>query len=391
MEGKIEKFDNLGRGILYSNGKITFIPKTCPKDVVEYEIIREHKNYNEGVLVRVIIPSKMRIKPLCPYYDLCGGCDLLHISYEDSIKYKENKIKDLLKKDNYDIKPIVVKNSSIYNYRNKISLKVVDGKIGFYKSKSNTIVEINECLLANTLINNVIKDLSKINIKNGNVTIRTNGKDILLVIDTLDNIDVSKLNVQGKVLNKKLINGSDTIFEEINGIKYITSYDSFFQVNPNIASKLFETIIEYINSDDKVLDLYCGVGAITLQIAKKASIVTGVEIVENAIKNAIYNAKLNNIDNAKFILKDSSKAINDLNELYDCIIVDPPRSGLSKEVCIYLFNSSCKRIIYVSCDPGTLFRDLKILNENYKLINYYLFDMFSFTEHCESLVVLERK
>ncbi len=393
MIGEIEKFDNLGRGILYDNGVITFVPKTAPGDVIEYEIIKKAKKYNIGKLKRVIMPSKIRITPKCPYFDNCGGCDLQHISYKDTIKYKKDNINYLLKKHNYSVKPMVIENDKCFNYRNKISLKIIDGKIGYYESDTNKIVPINNCLLAKESINNIISNLGLFNIKNGLITIRCNELDeILLIITTEDpvNLDNISSNIIGIIINDKLCYGIDTIKETINNIVYQISYNSFFQVNSLVASKMFNIIKENIYGDN-ILDLYCGVGAITLQVASNAKNVTGVEIVSNAISNASYNAKLNGINNAKFILQDSSKAIKGLKEYYDTIIVDPPRVGLSNTVCNYLINSNSKRIIYVSCNPQTLFRDLNILKEKYDINSFYLFDMFSYTEHCESIAILERR
>ena len=392
MQGTIEKFDDLGRGILYYNNKITFIPKTCPGDTIEFEIIKEYNSFNEGRLKKIIIPSNKRIIPKCIYYDECGGCLLQHISYKDTINYKINRINYLLHKYEYDIVPVILENPHPYNYRNKISLKVVNKKIGLYKYKSNELVPIKKCSIVDNNINNILSSLNSLNIINGTITIKTNNDNhILLDINSKDKININNVNVDGIVLNNKLIYGTDTIIEEINGIKYQTSYDSFFQVNPYVACILFDTIKKYIDKNDNVLDLYCGVGAISLQIASICQKVTGVEIVSNAIKNAIYNAKINNITNTKFVLNDSSKAIKELNDYYDCIIVDPPRSGLAKDVCTYLCNSNAKKIIYVSCNPDTLFRDLAVLKEKYSLYKIFVFDMFSFTEHCESVCILERR
>ena len=393
MKGKIEKFDNLGRGILYSDGKITFIPKTCPGDVIEYRIDAEYKNYNEGSLVRIVTPSKMRVQPKCPFYDVCGGCDLEHISYEDTINYKLDNIKYLLNKNDFLVDVSVIKNPKPYNYRNKITLKIVNGKIGYYESKTNNIVPIDNCLLASQTINEVISNIDSFNIMNGNITIRSNELDeVLLSIDTEDKVNLDSINdnVIGIVINGKLEYGFDTINENINDIIYQISYNSFFQVNPYVASKIFDIVKKNVVGNN-VLDLYCGVGAIALQVAEKVENVIGVEIVENAISNAMVNAKVNSISNATFILKDSKDAVSTLDNNYDTIIVDPPRIGLSKEVSEYLNNSNAKRVIYVSCNPQTLMRDLSILKEKYIIIKFYIADMFSYTEHCESITVLERR
>ena len=396
MEVKIEKLDDFGRGICYIDNKVTFVPNTIPNDLVEIKITKEFKNYNEGKLINILIPSKKRIEPKCPYFSKCGGCVLQNMNYKDTLEYKKEKVINIFKKNKLEINPVVIKNANYYNYRNKISLKVIDKKIGYYEPKSHSIVEIDSCLVASNSINKTIQLIEKMNIINGLVTIRCNKNDeILIIIESKDklNIDVDSIkeNIKlvGIVINNKLFYGEDFLYENINGIFYKISYDSFFQVNPYIASKIFDIIKENINSNETVLDIYSGVGTISLTASTVAKKVIGIEIVENAVLNAIHNAKINKINNVDFLLNDATKAITKLNLFFDKVIVDPPRAGLTKTVIDTIKKIKPKEIIYVSCDPQTLVRDIKLLSDLYKINKFYIADMFSFSYHVESVCILK--
>ena len=169
MKVVIDRFDDLGRGIAYVNGKITFVPNTIPGDRVAITITKESKKYNIAKVDKYLKLSSMRVKPKCPYFDICGGCTLQNISYEDTINYKYNKVKNLFKKNKIDINPTIIKNPSPFNYRNKISLKVIDKKIGFYEESTHNIVEINECIIASDAINKTIPLIKEFNIINGSI------------------------------------------------------------------------------------------------------------------------------------------------------------------------------------------------------------------------------
>lgn len=396
MEVKIEKLDDFGRGICYIDNKVTFVPNTIPNDLVEIKITKEFKNYNEGKLINILIPSKKRIEPKCPYFLKCGGCVLQNMNYKDTLEYKKEKVTNIFKKNKLEINPIVIENANYYNYRNKISLKVIDKKIGYYEPKSHFIVEIDSCLVASNSINKTIQLIKKMNIINGLVTIRCNKNDeILIIIKSKDklNIDVDSIkeNIKlvGIVINNKLFYGEDFLYENINGIFYKISYDSFFQVNPYIASKIFDIIKENINSNETVLDIYSGVGTLSLTASTVAKKVIGIEIVENAVLNAIHNAKINKINNVDFLLNDATKAITKLNLFFDKVIVDPPRAGLTKTVIDTIKKIKPKEIIYVSCDPQTLVRDIKLLSDLYIINKFYIADMFSFSYHVESVCILK--
>ena len=397
MKVVIDRFDDLGRGIAYVGEKITFIPNTIPGDRVAITITKETKKYNIAKVDKYLKLSSRRVKPKCPYFDICGGCTLQSISYEDTINYKYNKVKNLFKKSDIEINPEIIRNPSPYNYRNKISLKVVDKRTGFYEESTHNIVEINECIIASPAINKTISLISEFNIINGNITIRSNkNNEILIILESSDklNIDINYLKSQiklvGIVINNETFYGDNFLIENNNDYFYKISYDSFFQVNPYVASILFNEVSKRINEEDTVLDLYCGVGTLSLN-ATCAKEVIGVEIVENAILNAIFNAHINKIDNVKFILNDSTKVLSKLNKKFSKVIVDPPRSGLTKTIIDNILSINPEEIIYVSCDPATLVRDILLFIDKYNIKKAIIFDMFSYTYHVETMIVLKRK
>lgn len=398
MEIEIVKFDNLGRGIGYINNKIVFIPKSVPGDFLEIDLVKEKKNYLEGKIKKIIKPSKLRKEVLCPYFNTCGGCDLLHISLTEELEYKLHKINDILKKNNinYEVKEII-KNSNEYYYRNKITLKIINKKIGYYESNTHNLLEINKCIISKKYINEIIKDLNKFNIINGEVIIRCNHKDEMLIVinslDKLTNIDyfVNNYNIVGIIQNNKCLYGDNYLIHKINDNLFKISFDAFFQVNDSISSILFQLINKYTEYSSNVLDLYCGVGSLTLSINENVQNILGVEIVENAIKDANINKNLNKKEKVTFICDDAKNIIDKITSFYDTVILDPPRSGVDEQVLNKIISEKLRKIIYISCDPFTLVRDLKILNNYYEIKDFKLLDMFTWTHHVESLVILELK
>ena len=392
MQVTIEKFDHFGRGIAYIDKKIVFVSKTIPGDIVDIIITKNKKNYLEGSVEKLIKPSNNRVEAKCPYFNKCGGCDLQNISYENTIEFKKEKIINIFNKLGLKINPIIIKNKNPYNYRNKVELKIVNKKIGFFASNTHNLIEIDNCLITNNYINYVIKDIKKLNIINGSITIRCNStSDILLIINTKDKItnNINNKNIKGIVLNNKVIYGVDYLKETIGDYSFIYSYNSFFQINPYINNELFKIIKDNIDNEKNILDLYCGVGTLGIVASTNNNSVTGVEIIENAIINAKENARINNCKNIKFINSDVKDGVLNLDNNYDLVIVDPPRKGLDKNTIDYLKKVSAKKIIYTSCDPQTLIRDIKLLN-NYKVEKVYILDMFSYTYHLETVCILKQ-
>ncbi len=390
---KIERYSNQLEGIGYVGGKIIFIPKTKIGDVVEAEITEEKSNYYRGR----ITDDNSKID--CPYFYDCGGCHLRNFTYDESLNLKENSIKQLLKKNNLLDKDIIVhENINHYNYRNKISLKIVNSKVGFYQEKTNYLVEIDNCLIAKDAINDFIKDIYKIGIKNGLITIRCNYNDeLLIVISTEDEIkyDFNELKedhkIAGVILNDKTVLNDNYFIDKINETLFKVSYNSFFQVNNAPAATIVDIISKNVDKNDDVLDLYCGVGTLGLSIANKVNSVLGIEIIPNAIENALFNSRLNKIENANFILGDVSKSIDKINNDFNAVIVDPPRAGLDNKTKSFILDKFPEKLIYVSCNPITLVRDLEELIKKYSIKSFDIVDMFSFSHHCESVCVLERK
>ena len=394
MKVEILRFDDFGRGICYVDDKVTFVPFSIPGDVLEIEITKEKKKYNEGKIVKIIKPSKNRVVPSCPYFGTCGGCAYQMLQYDDSILEKQNNVINYFKKNGLLIKPNIIKNDIPYNYRNKITLKIVNRKIGYFKNNSHEIVEINKCLLAENKINEVIKLIPSLNIINGEVIIRSSYKDeVLIIISTNDNVEISKIkdikNLKGIILNNKTIYKDNYFIEEVNDIKYNVAYDAFFQVNRLVCAKMFKLAQDFVNEGDIVLDLYSGVGTLSLSAARKAKEVVGVEINKNAVDNANSNAKLNNLTNALFIYSDAGD-IKNLDINFNKLIVDPLRAGLSEDTINFINKRLPEEIMYISCDYHTQVRDLKLLDD-YEIIDSYVCDLFSYTYHVESIVSLKFK
>ncbi len=396
---KIEKLDNQGRGICYVNNRITFVKNALPEEIVNIEITKSNKKYNEAIVTKYNKTSLKRVPSPCPYFEECGGCELLNMSYKDSIEYKKEKLESIMEKyANIKTNINIVECPSNLNYRNKITLKIKDGKIGYYKSKTHSILEINECLLAEPVINKFIKDINKLHIKNGEIVIRANYNGELLIVITSKgnikpNIDYLKHNhkIVGIVLNDKVLVGEDNFIEIINHQLFKVSYDSFFQTNRYICSKLFDLILENINENETILDLYCGVGTLGINATKKAKKAYGIEIVKNAVLNAITNSKINKRDNIYYMLGDVGETLPKIKDKIDTIIVDPPRAGLDPATKKTILDFKANKIIYVSCDPMTLARDLKELSKEYNVKKITGLDMFPFTHHCESVTILERR
>lgn len=395
-EMTILRLDNFGRGICYINDKITFVKNALPDEIVNIKITKETKKYNEAEVTKYIKTSNKRVKEPCPLFNICGGCNLEHLSYDDTISFKEDKLNHIFKKY-YNQNIEVIKSDKSYNYRNKITLKVINGKIGYFEEESHKLVEIKDCLLAKESIRNIFANLKDFHVKNGEIIIRSNYNDELLIwIKTKDQItpDLENLNnkkIVGIIVNDKTIYGESNFVEIINNKYYKVSYDSFFQINPFICSKIFDLLNDYLTEDEIILDLYCGVGTLGIAVGNHVNKVYGIEIIPNAILNAISNSKVNNLKNAYYLLGKSEEKIDKINDKISTIIVDPPRSGLDKHTLNTILNFKPNKIIYVSCDPMTLSRDLQTLTKDYNIVLLKGFDMFPNTAHCESIAVLERK
>lgn len=395
---KIDTLDHYGRGIGKINNKIIFVDNALPGEIIEPIIVKEKKNYVEGYVKNYIKKSEKRIKEKCIYFNSCGGCDLLHLEYKNQLEFKMEKVKNIVSKYlNKNIKiNEIIKSDNEFNYRNKITLKV-NNKIGFFEKRSNNIVEINECKLALPIINNAIKYLKKLDLSHINsITLRTNSKDLMIIIEADKDIDINYIKpIAYSIYIKRnnvynLVYGEKYLLEYVDNYKFLVSPDSFFQINLNVCAKLYKKIKDYTRYAHNILDLYCGTGTIGIYAHTNNNLL-GVEVNKYAIKDANKNMKLNNITNAKFICGKSEEIINKIKLSPDVIIVDPPRGGMDKKAIRYILNSNASEVIYVSCDPMTLVRDLKMLSDNYKIIEITPFDMFPNTFHVENVCLMEKK
>jgi 23S rRNA (uracil1939-C5)-methyltransferase len=404
-EFKIYRLDNFGRGISYYNGKVIFVDGAIDGENVEGEVKEIKKNIFEADTLKVIDKSKDRMEPRCPYYDECGGCNIMHMSYSKQLSFKEEKVRYLLKKF-ADVEPVKVKPiipTTQFGYRNKVTLKVRE-KIGFYKKKSYDIVPVHSCQVAHPKINEIIQDLSKLALVNIEEIIikATLQNETMVVFKATGEVDedyyISKL---GNIVDTMIvvydgipsvISGNGYITEKVGDYRFKISSLSFFQVNTLGAERLYSKVKEYgsLQDNERVLDLYCGTGTIGIYLSDACKDVTGLEINGEAVKDAQDNIELNKVINVKVEQKDVSKVI-DKYENIELVVVDPPRSGLSKKALSNVLEVNPNRIVYVSCDPATLSRDINLLKDNYEVKEVTPVDMFPNTYHVECVCLLMKK
>jgi 23S rRNA (uracil1939-C5)-methyltransferase len=441
-EVEIIDMNHIGQGVAKINNFVVFISKAVTGDLVKIKITDLKKNYAVGEIISIIKPSEHRIASPCRYFQQCGGCQLMHMDYKEQLKYKQNRVINELRKARIGFDEGMV-NSTIgmknpYRYRNKTTFSVTENsneiEIGPYEQGTYTTVDISSCLLQSEAADEVLltfKNLmKKYNIeaydkitKKGvirDIVIRNNRKEELMLIIVTGTEDfqnkellVNELslipyivtivqNINNKNTNLTMggknitLYGQGTIIDTIDDLSFIISPETFFQINPIQTEKLYQTAIEYANidKDDICFDIYCGIGTISLMAAKKAKRVYGVEIVERSIINARENAKRNKISNIEFYAGKAEEILPKLNKQNikaDIIIVDPPRKGCEKEVIDTIISMSPERLVYVSCNPATLARDIKLLEyEGYKLIKVQPLDQFSWSVHVETVILLQR-
>lgn len=392
MQVHIDRMDHFGNGIGNINGKIIFVKGALTGETVDVTITKDKKSFMEGTINTIIYKSSKRVEPFCKYFGICGGCSLCHLNYENTLEYKKERVKNILSK--FDIPKInVIRNENDLYYRNKIELKIVDGKLGFYEKNTHNLIEIKECKVTKKSINKSFEFVKNMKLENANVTIRANYNDeVLIIIDSKEKpviLNPEDYKIVGIVLNDKCIYGQDNFMEKINNLFFTVSYNSFFQVNNYINLELFNLIKENIVGKT-ILDLYSGVGTLSIVASKVVDKVYSIEVTQNAVKNALINAKINKCDNINFILGKVEDKIGFINDKIDTIIVDPARAGLDKKTIEVINNICPQRIIYVSCDTQSLANNLVDL-ANYEIKKFYILDMFSYTYHIECFCILDRK
>ena len=422
-----------GEGIGYDHGVPVFIPGALMHETVDVKITQEKEKYKTAKLIRVIRKSKDRVEPECRYCDSCRACTLMHLKYERQLNYKKQTLKQALKKyADIDMPVSIIKNDNIYHYRNKFKLPfgMEKGKIvtGMYESERGRFVPIEDCIIHEEVLEKVRKQIleimNKYKLKAYNertregyrsLIMRTFNNKIALVFVVGDNTDLEPMlsdltrieevsSIYYSVnTNKKYINalendlvhvfGKNCLNARINGLKLVFTPKSFFQLNTRQAEVLYDEAVSLIDENyEEVLEAYCGVGVMSLMAARKAKHVTGVEIVPDAIDNAKKNARYNKIDNVDFVVGDSGSVMEEISKekQLDCLIVDPPRTGLDEKMINSILNSNAKKLIYVSCNPSTLAKNLNVLKEYYNIESIRAIDVFSNTEHVESIVYLAR-
>lgn len=437
-----------GEGIAKIDNKYPiFIEGALKGEKVKVRIVKVNKNFAYGKLMEVLDASEERVNPPCAIYKRCGGCKLQHASYKAQLDFKWDRVKDCVSKIG-KLDPSIVKYplgmENPWRYRNKVQLPIglINGevKIGFFAPRSHDIIDMESCLIQDEIGDKVVKLtrewIEKFNIRPYNVdgeydekgivrhimirrgfttnevmvVLVTNGeklphkeefvdlmvKNIPGIKSVIQNINSKKTNVI-LGLESKTLWGEDTISDYIGDFRFNISPLSFFQVNPIQTEVLYGKALEYANitGNEEVFDAYCGTGTITLFLSQKAKKVYGVEIIPQAIDNAWINAKENKVENVEFFVGESEVVIPDLinkGVKADVVVVDPPRKGCDKKLLDAITNIDAKKIVYVSCDPSTLGRDLKVLEENgYKTLEVQPVDMFPNTAHIENVALLISK
>ena len=440
---KIDSYGHEGEGVGKINNFTMFVKGAIKGETVKIKLIKVNKTYGIAKLLEVIVPSQHREKPVCSIYKRCGGCNLQHISYIEQLNFKTQRVKDVMERVG-KLEDAKIHNTIgmefPYNYRNKVQLPVgsIDSEVvvGFYAPRSHDIINMEHCYIQSKLgdkIIHILKEWMKENkiksydekthsgiirhimlregfrTKEVMVVIVTNGaklpnakslvqklrENILNLKSVIQNINEDKTNV---ILGQKSITlwGQDTISDYIGDFRFNISPLSFFQVNPIQTEVLYNKAMEYadLNGDEIVFDAYCGTGTISLFLSKKAKMVFGVEIIPQAIENANENKKENNIDNVEFIVGKSEEEIPKLIKSGinpDVIVLDPPRKGCEESLLHAIAEAAPKKIVYVSCDPATLARDLRILEDlNYRAVEIQPVDMFPQSAHIETVVKLTK-
>lgn len=436
-ETEITGLTSEGSGVGRIDGMAVFVPYALPEETVRLKILKVNKSYAYGKMLDVLKPSPERAEPLCPVFFRCGGCGLQHMTYEAELKFKTDKVKQDLKRiGGLDITVEKCEPSpEIAGYRNKAQYPVGlrNGQVctGFFAKRTHDIIPINSCLIQSDfsrIAADSVKEymeaagVSAYDEKSGSgcirhIYVRNSKTEALLTIVTtykniphkdklveiirkncpfvcgiVQNVNSKKTNV---VMGSENITlwGNPCLTDTLCGLEFEISPVSFYQVNHDQTERLYTCAAELaqVKNTDTVLDLYCGIGTISLFMAKHAGKVYGVEIVPQAIENAKKNAEINGIENAEFVVGDAKTAAERFSDA-DIVIIDPPRAGCDAAVIDHITRISPERVVYVSCNPSTLARDLKIFNDKgYEPKIARPFDLFPRTEHVETIVLLQNR
>ena len=433
-----------GEGIAKLEGITVFIPNLIKGEKAKIKILKVASKLAYGKVIEVIKKSEFRKEIDCITFPRCGGCNLRHMDYAYTIEVKKTSVRNTLRKAlgrEIKIDEIIKMDNPLY-YRNKLQYPVgmdKDGniKLGVYAERSHNIIETKECKIQDKLSQNIVNDIyewiieNKIEVYNEEnqtgsirhiiirigkktgevmVTLVTNTEKIekedelvKYLIEKYSEIKTIVKNINGRNTNvilgneNKVLYGDGYIYDYLGDFKFKISPMSFYQVNPVQTEKLYSKAIEYadLTGGETIFDLYCGIGTIGIFASKKAGKLYGIETIKEAIEDAKENAIINKIENAEFFVGDVENALPEFikkrNIKPDVVFIDPPRKGCDKLALDTIKKIEPKRIVYISCNPATLARDLKILEEKYELKNISICDMFPFTSHVECVSVLNLK
>lgn len=443
----VEIIDNgfKGEGIAKIENFTIFVDGAIKGEKIKIKILKVTSSHAFGKIIEIIKKSENRIEEDCSTYKKCGGCELRHIDYETTINMKkysvENTLKKTLSRKDIEVNE-VIKMDNPYFYRNKLQYPIgVDDNnnpvMGVYAQRSHKIIETNECRIQNKLCQNIAKDIFKFikenNIKVYNektltgsirhiivrigiktnevlVTLVTNERkiekeDLLVkyITEKYKEIKTIAKNINSKNTNVILGNKTEIIFGDgyiedyIGKFKFKISPRSFYQVNPVQTEKLYSKAVEYagLTGEETIFDLYCGIGTIGIFASDNVKKIYGIETIKEAIDDAKENVKINGVNNSEFFVGDVEKVlpefIKERNITADVIFIDPPRKGCDNTALETILNIEPKKIVYVSCNPASLARDLKTLEEKYKIEKLAICDMFPFTHHIETVTLLTLK
>ena len=436
--GTVEGYSSEGLGIVRLDGAVVFVPRTVRGEEIDLRITKVMKTCAAGEIVKIKKPSPERIKPECPYFGRCGGCDFQHMSYTEELRAKRQRVQDTLTRlggTDLQVEEILGAKDPAH-YRNKSQYPVgAGGAIGFFQARSHQVVPIDRCLIQSEVSDKTAKavgdwmkkyKISAYDERTGKGLIRhiyvrvnkkgeslccviANGKQLPREPELAAFVQAAAPRTVGVVLNTntkkgnvilgdkyRTIWGQDFLMDTLCGLQFKLSVPSFYQVNRNQAEVLYGKALEFagLTGEETVLDLYCGTGTITLCLAKQAKRAIGAEIVPPAIEDARENAARNGIENAEFFCGDAADIAAKLEAeglRPDVITVDPPRKGLAPEVIASVAGMGPKRVVYVSCDPATLGRDVKIFRDlGYQPVRACAVDMFPGTRHVETVVLLSK-
>ena len=359
MQIKIDDFDDLGNGLGKIDNKVCFVNKGLPNEVLNIEITKNTKSYINAKINKIIVPSKERLKPICPFYDVCGGCNFLHAT-----KYLENEFK--IQKGKKFLGSInKLYETAELNYRNKVIFHVKKGEIGFYKTNTNQLIKITYCYLLDDEINKILALFNKHVDNNftGEILIRINSLKETLVSITgnyqYTNILINSNLINNLVYNSKVLKGNNYFLEYINDYKFKVSYLSFFQVNHQGLENIINILSDFLKDKNIniALDLYSGTSVLGIIMARYVQKVISVEEVKVATLDALENRELNKINNLEVINGKVEDYIDTFKNI-DLVVVDPARRGLDKKTINYLKTIKSNYLIYIACKMDSLKRDL---------------------------------